>query len=414
MTEPLTVPWSVPWSVLAERAVGWRQGPVAVLRPTPATLADVEVPSWAAQPGPFGDGDTAGGAGDSDEHARAAAIAELLERSAATRCRLEDEPADSLPPDEACWPLAEFSLHDAAQRSADGFPFASGYVRPPHARARTLLDGSPVWVPAGLVGLHGRYGLPATSTGLAADPSPVRALLRATQELVERDAFAMAWLHGVAPPRVPIPGELAGEVEARGGEIACLDLTPAHSPHPVAAVLGTLPVAGRPRHTLGLACRARWSDAVRKAWFEWVQGTVFVALRPAEACPRERVTDFDRHAVYYTATPDEWPELPVHHGPAGEPPPDSAAAGTGGAAELRELVSALAAAGIRLAHRDLTSAESAAVGLRVVRVLSPELVPLHADHNWPFLGGTARDVRRRFPTARTRPPFPNPYPHPLG
>lgn len=424
MTGPVTAPATAgpaPWVRLAERAVGWRQGPVAVLRRTPTGRADVDLPSWAAQPNPFTDGDTAGGAAATDEQARAAAIAELLERSAAARCRLEDC-TDGAADGRPRWELGEFSLHDATQQAAGDFPHP-GYRDPVYAAANTLPGGEPVWVPAGLVALRSAYGLPATSSGLAADPSAVRALLRATQELVERDAFTVAWLHGIAAKRVAAPAELLDGVAERGGEVHVLDLTPAHSPHPVAAVIGTLPVSGRPRPTLGLACRASWSTAVHKAWHEWVQGTVYVALRtnggrhtpswtPAE------VTDFHRHALYYAGAAAHWAQLPIHGsrpaGPLATTPADSPASDTGDAAELLELTTALARAGIRLAHRDLTGPEAAAVGLRVVRVLSPELVPLHGDHNWPFLGGTARDLRRRFPEARAAVPFPSPHPHPLG
>lgn len=77
----------------------------------------------------------------------------------------------------------------------------------------------------------------------AAARSPMETVTEpgATQELVERDAFTTTWLHGLAPPRLSLPEEL------RTGDVRAFDLTPAYSPHPVVAVTGTLPIAGRER-----------------------------------------------------------------------------------------------------------------------------------------------------------------------
>lgn len=384
-----------PSAVLLARAVGWRQGVVSRLAPVPRTMSDVDVPGYAAVPEPFATGGTSGGAAFEPAQAKSAAIAEALERHAAAVSPLETVTAPTGP----TWPLDDFSLHTPRQRAHPDFPYR--YDDPAYTLAWTLPDNEPVHVPAGLVALDERYGLPATSSGLAAGPSPVNALLRATQELVERDAFATTWLHSLAPPRLPLPEDL------RTGDVHAFDLTPAYSPHPVVAVAGTLPLAGRPRPTLGLACRATLDEAIRKAWLEWTQGTVFIATQPTRPYRPHEVTDFDRHALYYASHPDQWHALPWWRGEPGPPPPDSTA--TTDAAQLRELVESL---GVRLAYRELTTPEPAAVGLRCVRVLSPDLTPLHADHRWPHLGGRTADLAWRYPGRSGR--FPNPAPHPLG
>lgn len=404
-----------PFATLAGRTVGWRQGVVAELITVPSGAGEVPVPGWAAVAEPFRPGGTSGGAAADSDSAKLAAIAEAVERRSAARCPIE---LGDPPPGADRWELSRFSLHSPAQQTDRSFPHASGYQREPFTRAWTLPDNEEVWVPAGLVGLQQTFGLPVTSSGLAASHDHLHALLRAAQELVERDALTMAWLHGVGPNQLQVPDELAAPVAELGGEITAFDLTPSYSPHAVIAVAGTLPIAGRPRHTLGLACRADPAEALRKAWFEWTQGTVFLRVWLAEhggrALSPTDVTDFDAHAAYYTANPRLWQRLPIRSGSAAPSPPPSPSAGQGAPAELRELVDGLAARGIRLAYRDLTTPEAAAVGLRVVRVLSPELVPLHADHRWPHLGGTAMDLDLRFPGAQTEAGFPSPYPHPLG
>lgn len=122
---------------------------------------------------------------------------------------------------------------------------------------------------------------------------------------MERD-----WLHSLAPPRLALPDEL------RAGDVRASDLTPAYSPHPVVAVAGTLPIAGRPRPTLGLACRATVGEAIRKAWLEWTQGTVFIAARGTDRAYRPhalngRVVRYDatRHAVQDVGPSPEWVRL---------------------------------------------------------------------------------------------------------
>jgi ribosomal protein S12 methylthiotransferase accessory factor len=69
---------------------------------------------------------------------------------------------------------------------------------------------------------------------------------------------------------------------------------------------------------------------------------------------------------------------------------------------------------VRLAYRELTTPEPRTVGLHVMRVLSPDLTPLHADHRWPHLGGRTADVRWRYPWAPTSTIYPSAHPHPLG
>jgi ribosomal protein S12 methylthiotransferase accessory factor len=173
-------------------------------------------------------------------------------------------------------------------------------------------------------------------------------------------------------------------------------------------------VRGRPRLSLGLACRARWEDAVEKAWLEWAQGTVFAGTpSPAPLDAPDDCADFDAHARWYTAHPEQWNGLPLWNGPRTGPPPDAEITGRPDS-ELAHLGAALADAGIEVFFRELTTVDAACVGLRVVRALAPQLVPIHGHHRWPHLGGTAADLAWRYPGLGAASHFPNPAPHPLG
>lgn len=367
-----------------------------------------------------------GGAARNQHDAREAATAEAIERMVASHAQVEVRLASTIASHRRV-DLAAWSLHSGTQLARDDFPHRRAYQDDPFLSQMYEVDSTePWWVPAALVSLSDGYGALATSSGLAAAPTVAAAALRAVQELVERDAFVATWLHQLSGRRVAAP-ELDDEVARSGGSIVAVDLTPSFSPHPVAAVLGTFPMRGHARHSLGIACRAGWAEAVDKAFLECCQGVVFAAhhlclhpelgrLEPAA------VTDFDRHAVYYTARSHRWPALPIFADPTVHgPPPDAPSAATATAGDdrfgLTELVAALARGGVRVLVRELTTVEANQMGVRVVRAASPELTPIHHDHRWPHLGGRTADIAWRYPDAADRVAgrqFPSPHPHPLG
>lgn len=437
---------------LLRKAIGWRTGIGVSLGEPPLTTADPPVHQAAAAERPVGDSAVAGGAGWEPAAARGAALGELLERYAAVHCPLPVRMRREIPSGGTRLGFDDFLLHSRQQRADPDFPVTSTYAQDRFTPVFSLPDQEPVWVPAALVSSDPTFGAIATSSGLAADASTTRALLRATQELVERDALMITWLHGLRPPATPLPPRVRELVEGLGGLdtsarpsrttrpawgerargldtsarpsrttrppwgawVRVLDLTPRHSPHPVAMVVGSAPLPDRPRYGAGIACRATWSEAVAKATLEWAQAMTYVGVtaggrrRPEPA----DVTSFDEHARFYSLRPDLWDALPIHHGEQQAAPRGSSAEGD--AAQLRELVDALRRNGIRLFYRDLTTLDVAACGVRVVRVLSPDLVPIHGHHRWPHLAADRAPVDARYPGAAPSTAFPSPFPHPLG
>jgi len=392
-------------------ATGARHGIVAAPQEVPRTFAEPASAVNVAVPAPAAPGwrSASGGIARTRANAEAAAVGEALERYAAQACALPRRRRDEIDGVETL-DLESFSLHSPEQRRSEGFPPPAVYEGERwYVSAFDVADNREVRVPYELVGLSAL----ATSSGLAAGPAPLDALTRAVQELVERDALMVTWLHGVPARRVELPAESLHEVAALGGEVACFDATPAYSPHPVALVAGQLPLRGEPRYSLGAACRSTWAAAVEKAYLEWLQGVAFVGwYRDAHpelafASPRD-VRTFEDHAVYYSVRPDEWARLPLLRGRPAPAPPDRDASPS-------DLVAALRGAGIRILYRQLTTVDVRAAGVHVVRALSPDLAPIHCDERWPFLGGTVPDVRLRYPWADGRElAFPSPYPHPLG
>ena len=396
-------------------ASGFRHGVVLPPRPVPRTFAEpVGVFGVAVPSRPAGGWQSAsGGVARSRDEADQAAVGEALERYAAHVCELPLRQRHELD-DRTILELEDFSLYSADQRADPAFPHRSLYDgERMYTNVFALADNREAWVPAELIGLAHEKAAVATSSGLAAGRTGLEALMRALQELIERDALMTTWLHGVPARQVGLAVRYVDEVSALGGSVDCFDVTPAFSPHPVAIVAGQLPLAGVRRYAIGAACRASWDAAVEKAYLEWLQGVSFVGLyrgyHPTLAFPTPGdVRTFEDHAVYYSVHPERWARLPLLQGESSPRPPD-------GPDSLEALAAALEDAGVRVFYRELTTSDVRQAGALVVRALSPDLAPIHCDERWPFLGGAVPDVRRRYRWVGERDLcFPNPSPHPLG
>jgi ribosomal protein S12 methylthiotransferase accessory factor len=130
----------------------------------------------------------------------------------------------------------------------------------------------PALVPS--VFVHPGFGLrcpeerfvPMLSTGIAAGTRYDEALLRGLCEVVERDAFSIAWLRNSAPPRVPAKASCLGP-SARSVVDLTLDIG-----IPVAMAAITDKRKGEvPQSVLGLGCSPWHTQALEKALAEALQ-----------------------------------------------------------------------------------------------------------------------------------------------
>jgi ribosomal protein S12 methylthiotransferase accessory factor len=106
----------------------------------------------------------------------------------------------------------DFALFSARQYEARGFPFApfNRQTRVRWTRGHSLLKDCATWVPASLVYIpyDQAPGEPVLddliSTGLACGTSYASALLKALSEVVERDAYMIAWRNRLSCPHVDL------------------------------------------------------------------------------------------------------------------------------------------------------------------------------------------------------------------
>lgn len=253
-----------------------------------------------------------------------------------------------------------------------------------------------------------------TSTGLASGPSLAHACVSALLELVERDAFTLAWLiqpDASAQPNLPLAcaGDLGERCAALNADITLKDVTTDAGIPVVAAFFQGRLRPCFPHLCVGAAARLTRRAAAERA-LEELAGCVAFGFHAAARMPAirpEDINEFSDHARHWAHTPCpealvRWiGDAPVTKGrraegyeglPPSEPPSD-----LGTPADIFQgLCAGLQAKGIRVLWRDLTPAPFRERGIFVVRVTSPDLQPLHVGH------GTAAVRSARLERAWTR------------
>lgn len=340
--------------------------------------------------------------------ARAAALGESLERYSAAYLppeRVVLATAAELGPDAVS--PETFALFHPRQYAAQAFPFRpfTGETRVQWTRGFVLADGRPAWLPAQLVYLplpraNGDETLIgyATSSGVACAPTPEEAILAGLFELIERDAFMIAWSNRLSLPLLDWSAdpELAA-LDARyfapsGLRYAAVDLSAFFGiPAALGVVHGTSGELGA--LGVGAGCGATVAVAWRKALAEAfdVRAHVRDALYEDPSLlgrPAEEIGSFDDHIFFYgdagraeaaaflDASTERRATLDV------EP--------TGGD-DVLELIDAvvarLSSRGVSAYAVDVTSPDVAESGLSVMRVVCPELCALDVVDRARFLGG---------------------------
>lgn len=350
------------------------------------------------------------------------AVGEALERYSAARYRLDRltwAPMHALPGDYVDPRL--LGLYEDSQYALPDFPYARFEpTQPIHwTRGHWLDTGEPVWVPA--LPTYFNFHPPrhehycqVSSNGLAAGVDLVDASLRATLELVERDAFMLTW-HCRLPGRRIVPddalepgiAEIVRQLEAHGAQVE-LYLLHAGIDIPVVACLGIGDGQRWPGVTVALAAHPVLRSAVRKAILE--QGTVGPYIRrmmldgqPIPQTP-EDVRDLNGHALFYVPVARqhilgflrEQDAATVRLADVVEPVQVS----------VHWCTERLTAAGVRVAVADVTSPDVAGSAFRVARALGVHMQPI--DFGFTLRRLTNPRLRQLLSGA------PNPYPHPLA
>ncbi|MCY1083396.1 YcaO-like family protein [Archangium lansingense] len=406
------------FSTWAEQVLSPRLGLGRALVRVPRQAGEPRIHMFSVEPALLGplenrpSRQACGGAGLTLEEARSSAVGELLEGYCAAFMDAASTVFGTyreLSRHHEVLEPGRFALFSDHQYAGPGFPFQRFTEDTPLSWVwgRSLVRRRPVLLPASRVYMPslqrpGEADLgPIISTGLGAGSSLERAILSGLYECLERDAFTLFWMNDLPVRRIRLRGETpTGRIfrerfAVPGYEYRAYDLT-LDLGVPTTYVVLTCQTWRGPLHVVGAASRLDGDQATLKALLEAVQGRPYVLWQLERhsgwkpAADFSNVTDFSLSCMLYSVVEELTPhllevdqrvtsELALEDLPRWED--------TNPATALAELVHRLEVRGYELVVVDLTTPDIESLGLKVVRVVTPELQPLHGDHRWPFLGG---------------------------
>jgi ribosomal protein S12 methylthiotransferase accessory factor len=351
------------------------------------------------------------GKGMTKQAAQLSAVGEAIERYGATpwdpgrirRAAAADLDQPYISPDD---------LVTYADNQYDQLPYARWDVDTvmDWVEGRRLTDNDRVLVPA--LGTYLDYPVPhrdefffpATSNGLAAGPTLADAILGGLLELIERDAFLLAWF-GRRPGTAvdasqsddPDTVAIARSYARRGVELFLIH-PPSDTPASVCIAIGVDHRSGpdRPAAVVGLGADLNPRRARQRAALE--VGQIRPALRSRMRDPAvqqrlrviladpNQVSGLDDHDLLY-ADPQSlrqlhhWLTAPTIDADRTAPPPDNPVE------RLALIVDALAEVGVGVCYVNLTPPDLTRLGFSVVRVHGPGLQPIHFGANEARLAG---------------------------
>ena len=354
----------------------------------------------------------AGGGGDKLEMALAAALGEMVERY----CMYWYDKKDMIK--SSYRELGEAAAHPEAlrlyseeqvrtKRPEVKLSFFTDDVEINWVSGWSLTQKRPIYVPATLVYLG--YETEAdehvigrnASTGLAAGATLEEAILSGLNECIERDAFTIAWMrrhvNGVIDIDDPQLNEIIRRRYKTDNPLIDLRIWDVTLDIPSPSLFGVLRRPAEFGYAMSLSSVSRTSpvDAVQKCSREIGQGFPYIRylldqLQDWE--PAEDYSDlvtFDHHYTLYNKYPDlvkrnfAFCDSTEKRIPMSQMPDQSTGTPRG---DVERLIELLDDVGLEVIVVDIATPDVRDLDLHVVRVLVPGLVPMHGNHNFPYLG----------------------------
>lgn len=254
-------------------------------------------------------------------------------------------------------------------------------------RGHTLADGTPTFVPAGLVYATETNYFHASSNGWACHETTAAALASSLLELVERDAVVRSWFLGRSPDRLAVDLPAAfpelDTFDRAAGDVTLLALAGPTSLSTVAAAYrgdGDRPPAFLLTASAATTRRRAVRDAVTEL-SQAVQHYESVLALDDRSLPSVDPTDPDlrlgRNVEHYLQSGDAGPTERFLDGDRRAVDLGDGGGGPATAdARFRTVRDALVEAGTTPVGVDLTTPDLATTGLVVTGAVVPELVPL--------------------------------------
>ncbi len=282
----------------------------------------------------------------------------------------------------------------------------------------------PVWVPAlptffNFFVPHSERFCQVSSNGLAAGGDFKDAAVRATYELLERDAFMLNWLCRLPARRLIIDEDLSPEltmvmdqVGKQGAEIEFWVMDDLRTGIPTVVSLGIGDGKSWGGTSLGLSCHSDIRVAMQKALLEQAHfGPYLARIMQNSKIPKKPrdVRSLEEHALYYVP-PAKRGAFDFLRSSKTEPILYSETRDSGpndGDNAYTYLAERLKSAGLKVAAVDVTSPDVRLSPFRVARALGEYVQPIHFGYqNRPLANQRLDDLLAGRPV--------NPNPHPIA
>lgn len=352
----------------------------------------------------------AGGVSMDRSTAMAKAIGEAVERYCAAIYDIEEFPYDSF--DAAsfeCVNPESFALYMPFQYHDEDFPY-DPFRRDTPVRwtiAQDLTTGRHNYVPASMVFLPYAYDQTAgevpiiqpISTGLACHSSWNNAAISAICEVIERDAFSIAWQAKISPPHIHLESlsewnyEMVKRFERAQGTVTLLNITLEHGIPTVLAILRSYSPE-LPSLIFAASTSLDPDDAIRKCLEELAHTrrqahSLKANKRPI--VPEPGFTNFitqDSHLRFYSEhSSAHWADFIFSSGERISFDRLENRSTHVSDQDLHFLVKRLKDLNYEVLIADVTTVDVQQLGLHVVRAIIPGFHPLFMGHKFRALGG---------------------------
>lgn len=301
-----------------------------------------------------------------------------------------------------CLSGSEFNYFNAEQKKD---PFLSPYIQTQKQtttwiKATELQDYSQreILIPVGCIATEKeRQIYPLTTNGMAAGIDINQIHLSAVCEVIERDAFMFSWLSGSRPlpfdfPQLLVDHILLRELWSRFGSLQdniCLRLIPTvFGDYSVIATCVVKNNKDIPFFIMGSAYRPIFHESVYRALLELGQILMGAQRTEIKTNYEEKnfdlsINSFEDHTHFYSSEESSDFLGNYNHLPAVDTVPKFVRSLDRG---LEYVLEQCRAHDIRTYAVDLTLPEISAVGGKVIKILSPDLLPLNDKHRARPLG----------------------------
>lgn len=380
----------------------------------------------------------ASGASVDREVAMGKAIGEAVERYCAAIFDINDFPLSPYrEADFSCVDPHGFALYSDTQYAQPGFMFAPFTEDAPirWAEMFDLVNGEIIHVPAAMVYVPYHYRqrdgeapiVQPISTGLSCNTSGAQACIGGLCEVIERDAFTIAWQAAISPPSIdieslsPLNRDIVERFQTAHYSVKVYSIT---QDTLVPTIMSTMTCDSRdaPGLVVAAATALDPETAMRKSLEELAHTGRYLQLIKSTMPPIAPAPDYSnivdqvshlrfwceqenaKLADFLNASEQQiaFDEIPDQS--TGDPDHD-----------LRIILQRIAYTGHRALLRDLTTPDVRDLGLTVIRAVIPGFHPLFMGHNLRALGGTRLweiPEKLGYPGIR-RETGDNPLPHPF-